>query len=452
MSDISHINAATLLSSAQSKPLRREQCEAEGRLTTDVPNTPGVANGLATAARRSAASLVTYRDYRLLWLSNFFYFGGAWTQTLVLSWLVFRISDSATVLAIFTSLRLSPMLLGPIGGAFADRFDHYNLILTGTGIGLAGGCACLVLQIVGHLSVVPICAFGLLLGLTMAPLQPARISVIWAIVHDRDAVNAVALNTIGVYATVALGPSAGGFLLAYAGAVPALIVVNLFFLGSLLWFMRIGRASTAESAPTAVSSLARGLLEAANVVFSDRAMSAVLWVSLAANVFAFPSYQAFLPVFADEVFHVDAAGLGVMFAGVGTGAILGSGLLAMAGDRAPKGPVFLGSTAAFGLSLVIFAVSGHIALGVAALFLLGLGMSGFVVLQSTILATLSPTEMRGRILGFQTLTIGILPLSTLGQGALISRLGVVDATIASGVSLALVTAFIAQTNPRLRRI
>src|SRR5690606_26594989 len=182
---------------------------------------------------------------------------------------------------------------------------------------------------------------------------------------------------------VALGPSAGGFLLAYAGAVPALIVVNLFFLRSLIWLMRIGRAGTAESAPPAVSSLARGLLEAANVVFSDRALSAVFSVRLRANVFASPSYQACLPVFADAVFHVEAAGLGVMFAGVGTGAILGSGLLALAGDRAPTGPVFLGSTAAFGLSLVIFAVSGHIALVVEALFLLCIGMSGFLVLQST---------------------------------------------------------------------
>lgn len=407
---------------------------------------------VSTAVRKSAASLVTYRDYRLLWLSNLFYFGGAWTQTLVLSWLVFRISDSSTVLAIFAALRLSPMLLGPLGGALADRFDRYTLILAGTAIGLGGGIGCLVLQATGNLTVVPICVFGLLLGITMAPLQPARISVIWAIVHDKDSVNAVALNTIGVYATVALGPSAGGFLLAYAGAGAALLVVNLCFLASLIWFARIARTEAGAHTQHAGSGLANGLWEAANVIFTDRAMSSVLWVSLAANIFAFPSYQAFLPVFAEDVFHVDAAGLGVMFAAVGTGAILGSATLALRGDTVPKGAVFLAATVFFGLSLVGFAIAPHFLVGLAALVVLGVAMSGFVVLQSTILATLSPTAMRGRILGFQTLTIGILPLSTLVQGGMIAHLGIVDATVISGLTLAVVAAAIAQRQPRLRTL
>jgi hypothetical protein len=54
--------------------------------------------------------LLTNRDFRFLWISNLFFFGGAWTQTLVLGWLVYESTHSEFAMAVFTAVRLAPLL------------------------------------------------------------------------------------------------------------------------------------------------------------------------------------------------------------------------------------------------------------------------------------------------------------------------------------------------------
>src|SRR5579875_4089797 len=80
---------------------------------------PGAAGPRQT--NRISELLGANRRFRLLWASNLFYFAGVWMQTLVLGWLVFDITNSATLLALFAAIRLSPMFLGPLSGVLADR-------------------------------------------------------------------------------------------------------------------------------------------------------------------------------------------------------------------------------------------------------------------------------------------------------------------------------------------
>ena len=99
-----------------------------------APGAPGegprISGGLVG---RVAASLVLYPRYRLLWLSNLFFFAGVWTQTLVLGWLVYETTHSEFSVAIFTAARLLPMMLGPIAGVVSDRFDRPKLLLFASG-------------------------------------------------------------------------------------------------------------------------------------------------------------------------------------------------------------------------------------------------------------------------------------------------------------------------------
>ena len=85
--------------------------------------------GILGICGRIGSSLILYPRYRLLWVSNLFFFTGVWTQTLVLGWLVFEITHSEFSVAVFTAARLAPMMLGPLSGVISDLFDRVKLLL-----------------------------------------------------------------------------------------------------------------------------------------------------------------------------------------------------------------------------------------------------------------------------------------------------------------------------------
>ena len=88
---------------------------------------------MGSRSRRSQggpiASLRSSRPFRYLWTSNVLFFGGIWTQTLVLGWMVYEVTGSAFLIAVFTACRLAPLLLGPFAGVLADRFDRYRMLV-----------------------------------------------------------------------------------------------------------------------------------------------------------------------------------------------------------------------------------------------------------------------------------------------------------------------------------
>src|SRR5215813_10633881 len=89
---------------------------------------------MTTAAPDRLGSQVGYLfrgdgRFRRLWISNLCFFAGVWMQTLVLGWLVFDITNSESLLALFTAVRLAPMFLGPLSGVLADRLDRVRFML-----------------------------------------------------------------------------------------------------------------------------------------------------------------------------------------------------------------------------------------------------------------------------------------------------------------------------------
>ena len=81
------------------------------------------------AFARTIGAFRRYPEFRFLWASNLSFFTGVWMQTLVLGWVTYELTNSEFLLALFSAARLSPMLLGPIGGLLADRIDRIQLLI-----------------------------------------------------------------------------------------------------------------------------------------------------------------------------------------------------------------------------------------------------------------------------------------------------------------------------------
>ncbi|BCJ37120.1 MFS transporter [Actinocatenispora thailandica] len=401
--------------------------------------------------RRVFASLLRYPRFRLLWVSNLFFFGGVWTQTLILGWLVFDTTGSEFRLAVFTAVRLAPMMLGPLSGVVSDRFDRARLLLAASGWALA--VVLLLLSVLVSAGAAPywlLVTGGLCLGLAQSPSQPARSTLVLDFVGRESLSNANALNSIVMNMTQVIGPAIGGAMISALGAPGALWVSTAWFAVSLvtLWPLRhtAGRVAHAggESLRRLVSSGIRAVLD-------NRLATAVLLITLLANILLWPIYQAFMPVFAKVHLGLDAGGLGWLLTCSGLGGLVGSLIIAALGDFRYKGAMFVVGTAIWGTLWVAFAASSVVPVSFVLLAGVGLASSAFGVLQTTLLLMLTPPAVQGRVLGLQELAIGVMPLATIMLGAVAEILGVAGTTMISGSLLVLFLVGLALAVPSLLR-
>ncbi|MFJ2499409.1 MFS transporter [Streptomyces sp. NPDC087539] len=403
----------------------------------------------AAGVRQALSSLRSSPGFRLLWISNLFFYGGAWTQTLVLGWLVFDTTRSEFLLAVFTAVRLAPMLLGPFAGVLSDRYDRVRLLMSACLWALGAVVAVAVMASSGPVSYGALVAGGLAIGLAQSPSQPARGSLVLDLVGRENLSNANALNALAMNMTQVIGPAIGGAMISAFGAPAALWISTTWYAVSLvaLWPLRgAGRPTPGRPEP-----VLRMLTSGFRTVFASRLTSAVLLVTLAANVLLWPVYQGFMPVFAKESLGLDAAGLGWLLTCGGLGGLAGSLVIAMLGDFRFKGGLFVLGTAAWGALWSLFALSRTVPLSFALMACIGLMSASFGVLQTTLLLMTTAPEVRGRALGLQELAIGVMPFASLGLGVAAERVGVGTTAFLSGILLVAVLLTLAARVPQLVR-
>jgi len=398
---------------------------------------------------RAFHSLRTSSGFRLLWISNVFFFGGLWTQTLILSWMAFEITHSTFLVALLTTFRFAPLLLGPFSGVLSDRIDRRGMLIGTNMIALVASAVCAVLALLGEAPYPVLLIAGLALGLAQSPSQPARAALVFQLVGRENLSNANALNVLAMNGSQMIGPALGGALIGLIGAPAALAVSVAWYAVALvaLWRLRTPRVDPAHSGGSAWRMLIEGFV----TIGRHRVAVSVLLITLCANVLIWPIYQSFMPVFADDVLHLDAAGLGAMLMCAGLGGVIGSLVIAGLGDFRGKGALFVGGTALWGVLWVLFALSDSIPVSLLLLCGIGLVSAPFGVLQTTLLLMATPPRVQGRALGVQELAIGMTPIAAAVLGAIAQNAGVAITTLFSGCLLIVCVLGIAAAAPQVLR-
>jgi MFS family permease len=136
------------------------------------------------------------------------------------------------------------------------------------------------------------------------------------------------------------------------------------------------------------------------------------------------SYAVLMPAFAREVFHLGANGYGILLSASGIGALVGALTVATAGHAFPQRAIALGGVWFFSGALLGFALTSNFYLALVFLVLAGFGLLLFFSTSNTVLQTIVPDEMRGRVMGVWGLVFGgMIPLGSLEAGSLSSWLG-----------------------------
>jgi MFS family permease len=198
------------------------------------------------------------------------------------------------------------------------------------------------------------------------------------------------------------------------------------------------------------SSAWQGFREVVTYLRSDRRVSTLVVLTGLFSVFGFP-YLVMMPVFARDVLHTRAAGYGALTAAVGVGALLGALGIAVLSRRIPKGRTLVLGGTSFGLALVAFAASRSFTLSLIILALTGCAMIINNALTNTLLQTLVPDALRGRVMGFYSFVfVGLAPLGALLAGVIAEHFSGPWAVATGGIVTALSMAIAAWRVPELR--
>jgi MFS family permease len=358
-------------------------------------------------------------DYRRLWMLGGIANAMRWLELLAASLWTFEVTGSALAVSIVAMMRALPMmLLGAVAGALAERLDRRRLLIALQTSSAIGAGAVALLAISGWLAPWHLMVQGLLAGLAWAGEMATRRRMAADAAPAGDLVPAVALDTLTGSTTRAVGPLLGGVIYQFAGLAVAAGLACLLHLVAL----RLAARVATPPRVVATGHPLAGIGEAVRLVLSVSALRVVLGVTLVMNIFAF-CYNSILPAFGSLAFSASSAAIGLLAAAEPLGALVGGLWLAL-GRRTPPGPrpLVLGSLL-FLVLLVLVAFSGSYALAWGLLAVGGLGTARFAAMQTSVVMTAAPPEMRSRVLGLVTTCIGMGPWGVLAIGALADGLG-----------------------------
>jgi predicted MFS family arabinose efflux permease len=242
----------------------------------------------------------------------------------------------------------------------------------------------------------------------------------------------VALNSSSFNATRVVGPAIAGVVLSVLGAAWCFLLNGLSYVAVLWGLAAMDMPDTAAATLPPRSALAN-MAEGLRHVWRDTRMRAVILLLAVLVIFGSP-FLVLLPILARDVLGRGAVAYGWMMAAVGAGALAGALWIASYGRRLPRGAVMLRSAALYAILLMVLALQATLPAVLLTLAALGCVMIVNGAIANTLLQTLAPDPLRGRIISVYTLVaIGFSPLGAILAGGIGDTLGVEAALVLGGV-------------------
>ncbi len=393
-------------------------------------------------------------QFRTLWAASVCWHAARWMDYLMFGWLALELTDSVWPVALITFYRMIPLLVfGIFGGALGDRFDRRRILIIAQITSLLVSSAMVALLYTGVVLFDLVAACALLMGIATAVDWPSRRAVLPETVREDHLVRAVLLDQLTNTTSRFASPILAGLLIASHGVTVAFAALALIQVAGLLLLLRLVRIAPANvGQDSAAPTLSPGTMvwHGLRYVRKSQVILGVVLITVIMNLLVFP-FQGILPVFARDILHTDARGLGLLAACNGIGATLMSLVIASRNPSRMHGWIYLVGSGTLAIVLMAFAMSDRFLVSVALLLLSGLTGAGFSTMQSLIVLEASTQEMRTRSTGALTVAIGSTPIGALILGQLASRVGVEWALFATCGVAALLTAWVTIALPHLRR-
>jgi predicted MFS family arabinose efflux permease len=358
-----------------------------------------------------------YRDFRLMWFGACTSSIGTWMQIVAQSWLVYRLSHSAFLLALDQFLGGIPIFLfSLIGGVVADRVERRKILLVSQYLQMFTAGLLTILVTTGVVHVWHILCLSFVSGLAQAFGGPAYQALIPTLVDKEDMPNAIALNSIQFNVAVMVGPALGGLTLGRLGEKWCFGLNAISFLAPIISLSMIRtRFFPVKTVQSMFASLKQGIQFARQ----QNSMEALIVLAFFMTSLSVP-LRTYLPVFVKDIFHRGPETYGNLLALMGLGSIFGSLTIASAGNMKKKGRVALAALACLGAGMSGFALSRSLPLSYAILVVVGASMMAVFATVNSLVQMITTNEMRGRVMSVYNFAFrGGVPMGNLLSGWLV---------------------------------
>ena len=324
------------------------------------------------------------------------------------------------------------MMASPFAGVLVDRLNRRTILMLAQSIMGLSILALGLIIVMDVLQIWHILLVSMVQGMMIGFNGSARNTLMYDVVGRKTLMNAMAGQQMANQFASILGPLAASFILDAFGAGPLFLGIGgVILAGAFLLAGVRGVQKTVRHA----TSFWRDFKDGVGYAWNDRPIRAVLWMVLITETLGFSSWTMF-PVITKKVLDSGPIVLGLLATFRGCGGIVGSLAISGLGDIRPKGWVLMAGAFAFGVFLLLFAMSNNLVLSLTLVFMVGIAGAVYDVMVFTLLQTLSPEAMRGRVMGLQAFLVSGVFLGSMVMGAVASWLSVKWAVGSGGAVVA----------------
>jgi MFS family permease len=396
------------------------------------------------------------RDFRLYWLSRLAATLATIGMVVIIGYQLYdvargqygmSISQAAFLLGLLGLAQFVPLaIFTPVAGLVADRFDRRTVAVSAMGIDLAVALGLAVATQTGQTTLPLLFVLAAMHGTARVFIAPALSAVVPNIVPAPLIPRAMALSSMAWQTGAIAGPALAGLLYGAQQSLPywtasALLVVGMLALPSI---RRLPPPEENRGEPPL-----RQMIEGFRYVWNERFLLGCVTLDLFAVLLG--GATALLPVFARDILHVGAEGLGVMRAAPAVGAVVVSLYLSARPIHSEVGAKMLWAVVVFGAATIVFGLSRDFFLSLAMLALLGAADMVSVFIRSTLVQLNTPDTVRGRVSSISMLAISASnELGEMQSGLAAGLLGATGAVVFGGSGAIIVVVIWAWLFPELR--
>lgn len=353
-------------------------------------------------------------------------------QTTAQQWLVYRLTGSVALLAVFAFASQVPMLvLAWMGGYVGDRYDRHR------GVIVTQSCSMVLAFLLAGLTLAHVVnkwhliVIAFLVGIVNAFDVPIRQSFFVHMVGKEDLPNAIALNSSVFNGARVIGPAVAGFAIALVGEGWCFFLNGVSFVAVLvaLLMMRIAPEQRERADESPVRSFVQGF----RFAMADVPIRSALLLLCVLSFFGL-QYSAFLPFYARDILHSGARSLGLLMSAAGVGAMLGALQFAARTQYHGWAKWIAATCTVSAVGLIVFSRASAFWLCAVVLFIVGFAATSQMAATNTLIQERVPDQMRSRLMAvYATMFMGVQPLGALLAGGLVRHVGVPRTLLAFGV-------------------
>jgi MFS family permease len=343
-------------------------------------------------------SALQNRNYLTYLVGNTVSLHGLWVYRVALGWFAWQLSGSELWVGIVAFTQFAPaVVLGPIFGVLADRFDRRATSILINTMSVFNMLALGLLTSLGHIDIHMLALLSLVQGMLDGAHAPVRMSIVPNLVPKPQLENAIALTSISFNLSRLFGPAIAGPVIAVWGVATAFVINGISYL-ALISAMTIVRLNSSGAGPGARKHPWAELKDGARYVVTHPMIRSLLILTALGSVFGRGALEM-LPAFADLVYEGGAAALATMTSAIGGGAVIGGLVLARSTSWLTPAVVRILIVVA-GSLVSVFGVTGRFPLAVVIVVLLGVVLSFCGVGSQILIQTLVDDRVRGRVSSF----------------------------------------------------